>query len=829
MNIEQILKEAKLKEKILAATPIDDILNVLHQLGQSWKKGTPFYEEALVKLPSEISFSKAMIEETLKIIPELLDKNNLIKRLNAEFGHYKILDDFLPAKGFEGKLAAFPLGTLLHVSAGNVFLGCIDSLLMGLLTKNISILKLSSQNQIFPEIFSRSFAQVDPHEILSDKFYILHWKGGDSEFERPLKNKVNAILAWGGEEMLASYSKELGRGVKLLDFGPKISLQVLSKKYFEQNDLNTLAKSIAKDVCLWDQQACASSQNLFFEEGIDVDKLMDALALSFNEFPLQRGQLYSDEFVEILKEDFRGQYSFVMENGKVKKGDNYLLHYETKPFLRSSPLNRSLILKKYSNLDNLLSQLEPFSFYLQSCGYGLLQSEKKDYLSLLSRIGMKRFAPLGFVMEGMIGAPHDGRHVLRDLVSIVADEESENLKTFLESSVETIPFYKNHLKNHLKNQDIKLEDFPLSDAKLLSDYPIFESRELITSHLEPGYVFSSGGTSGKSKYAFYTDGEFETVGTMLAQGFVAQGLKPHQIVANLFAAGNLWSSFLAVDRALSLCQTIQLPIGALGEISSIVSYLSRFKPDAVFGLPTLLVTYANFCKEKDIDLSIPHVFYAGEHLSLGAQDFLSKIWKTKKFSSAGYASVDAGPLAYQCAHCKTGEHHLFSKYVHLEVINEEAVVTSLFRKCMPIIRYKTGDRVLPLHESCPCGSNEAKFLLMGRLDGQINIWSCRLQISDIEKSFSDLSITVPLYQIRLLTQLQNEKLVEKLWLILENVDLDDSYKDELIKAIYSNSRDIKSTYSINEFMSFIEIQVVKANTIERVSRTGKIKLVIDER
>lgn len=826
LNIEKILEEAKLKERQLASTPIDLIIDVLHDLGLRWKEGSPFYHEALIKLPREISFSKSMIEETLKIIPELLNRENLIKRLNAELGDYKILDRFCSLDSFEGQVRAFPLGTLLHVSAGNVFLGCIDSLLMGLLTKNISILKLSSQNQIFPELFTRSFYEVDHKKILCDKFYILHWKGGDQEIEGLLKKKVRAILAWGGEEMLQSYSSGLGQGVKLLDFGPKISIQVLSKKAFEQTFLSELADAIAKDVCLWDQQACASSQNLFFEEGIDVKALMNALAVSFDKFPIERGELESDEEVEILKEDFRARYSETMENGLSLKGKNYLLHFETKPLLRPSPLNRSLILKKFKNIEDLLTQLEPFSFYLQSCGYGLIESEKEVFLGELGRIGMKRFAPLGSVMEGVIGAPHDGRHVLRELISLVGDEKKEGPGTFLKKAAEEIPYYKDQLKN--KDTSL-LTNFPFCDATLLSEHPLFESRAFIKSELESGYVFSSGGTSGKSKFAFYSGKEFSEVAMMLAQGFKAQGLKKGQMVANLFAAGNLWSSFLAVDRALAFCETIQLPIGALGEMGSIVSYLKRFAPTAVFGLPSLLVAYANFCKTQGIDLCIPHVFYAGEHLSLGAREFLTQVWKTEKFSSAGYASVDAGPIAYQCAHCGPGEHHLFAKHVHLELIGEEAVVTSLFRKCMPIIRYKTGDRILPISEPCPCGSTETKFLLMGRLDGQINIWSCRLLISDIEKSFHDLKLTIPLYQLCLKTEKKGEELIEKISIVIENVVLNEVVQEELKKTIYYNSRDVKATHPLVYITSMIDIKLVKENAIERVARTGKIKLVVDER
>src|SRR5690606_2217208 len=119
------------------------------------------------------------------------------------------------------------------VTAGNVFLSAIDSLIMGFLTKNISLLKVSSQNKYFPLYFAKKLNDFDREKILSNKFAVLHWKGGDQKTESLIKTKVNAILAWGGEEMISSYQKDLPAHVKLLDFGPKISLQVISKKSLE--------------------------------------------------------------------------------------------------------------------------------------------------------------------------------------------------------------------------------------------------------------------------------------------------------------------------------------------------------------------------------------------------------------------------------------------------------------------------------------------------------------------------------------------------------------------------------------------------------------------
>src|SRR5690606_24512431 len=91
-----------------------------------------------------------------------------------------------------------------------------------------------------------------------------------------------------------------------------------------------------------------------------------------------------------------------------------------------------------------------------------------------------------------------------------------------------------------------------------------------------GYIFSSGGTTGEPKYLHFSNEEFDHMSDMLALNFRLQGVKPGMIVANLFVAGNLWSSFICVERALEKIGAIQLPIGGLCSSENILMYLKKF-------------------------------------------------------------------------------------------------------------------------------------------------------------------------------------------------------------------------------------------------------------
>jgi phenylacetate-CoA ligase len=262
---------------------------------------------------------------------------------------------------------------------------------------------------------------------------------------------------------------------------------------------------------------------------------------------------------------------------------------------------------------------------------------------------------------------------------------------------------------------------------------------------------------------------------------------------------------------------IQLPIGGMCANENIVFYLKKFRPDVVMGIPSMLVTTAEFGR----DLNIPMIFYAGEALSDIRREFLAKTWGTKFFGSAGYASVDAGVVGYQCRECGPGEHHVFSDLVELNIVEDEAVVTSLARNSMPVINYRMGDKIEWIPD-CKCGRPDKRFKLLGRIDNVIQIWSCRMLTSDIESSLSENGIIT--YQLKISESREANLVREKLSIKVEHHQEIDSEK--LLLDIYNRSRDLKDTI---KFAEFKKDTTIEQGEVQRNARTGKISLVIDQR
>jgi phenylacetate-CoA ligase len=818
-----LVEQCRTRQAELASTPLARILAVLEQLASLWSEDSPWFRRTVDALEPEIGFSRPMIEHTLRLLPGLLHSDELRARLTQELGSPELVDDYVRPAGFPGRMRAFPLGTLLHVTAGNVFLGGVDSLLMGFLTKNVSIMRVSSRNQSFPLLFAESLTEADPDGVIADKFCVVHWPAQDKEVEAAFKRDVDAILAWGGQSMLDSYGQGLGRGVRLLDFGPKISVQVIFDEALRGMEPSEAGQRIARDVCTWDQSACSSPQNLFCQRGTDIDALVATIATGLRSFPMARGPVSDDEAVEVWKERQRGTISRLLDGGDEVAGEDFYIHVDPAADLRPSPLQRTLIVKQFRDIDDLTEQLRPGRAFLQSCGYLARGVDKTQLFDRLGALGVCRFARLGDMTTGMTGAPHDGRHVLRDLVRLVVDETESSGLGVVEEAAEHVPLMRELVAGKMV---ARLNDAPLTSGATLLEHPLPDDRALIDERAREGIIFASGGTSGSPKFVWYSPAELDDTAAMLAHAFRAQGLEPGDVVANLFAAGNLWASFLAVHKALEKCGVVQLPIGAAAEHDAVNDTLTRFQPRAVFGMPTVLAEHARWGLEHGVNLTIPEVFYAGEHITASARDLLGRAWGARAFHSAGYASVDAGPIGYPCRHCTGAEHHLFSRWVHLEVIEGEAVVTSKVRRLMPIIRYRTGDRVEVIEEPCACGSGDLKFLLRGRVDGVINVWACRVTTAAVEQAIVDIGIDAPVFQMVLPADAPDGRELLHLRVVAPT---NPALADGLRQRFYARNTDVAATHEFAWIAERLRIELV--SSADELSRTtaGKIPRVVDQR
>lgn len=792
------LKEASSKVQKISTLSINDIIEFLDRVGKRWEKEQSLYKKAKVLLKEERSFSEDLLEESLLTLVNLLSKDNLLKRVQDELGNIDCLDDFSSHLNYQGKIKYQGKGVAVHITAGNVFLGMVDSFITGLLSKNVNIIKVSKRNEAFAELFIDSLISSDPENKILNFMTFLSWKGGDKEVESEVVSYADIVIAWGAEDVMNHYHSLLKAGQELLEYGPKISFQVIAKKQEEKID-DFLAELIVKDFCYWDQAACSNSQVLFLEKGMNVQKIIDRLKDELLCYDSIVEKMDDNEIVEHKKSEELSLYSEYKTGIKSFSSIRGNIHYSHKKGLTSSPLNRTLIVKEFGSLEDLSRQIFPYRKYLQTTGLACSGEEFELFSKMLSSNGVKRITSVGKMTEALEGSPHDGSFSLSRLVNFIPIEENSLLDVFLNQVCNEVPFY-----SDFKGKELR--EFPLIDGQTLIENGInSKSKAMINKGFAKGHIFASGGTTGKSKYSVYSYEEFDLVCQGLAKSYRLNGLKSGSVVANLFVAGNMWSSFTAVQKALEHCDVIQLPIGGQVCVSDFKKFVDEFMPSVIFGLPGQLATLAKETK----GLSIEQIFYAGEGVSSGVKKVLEDNWGVKKISSAGYASVDAGPIGYQDPLGELGEHIMFD-HIYMEEIEGECIVTSTLRKSMPIIRYKTSDKVLLL--------GNRKFKLLGRTDETIFIWGARIKRDEFKKALYEVGVT----DFQVIIRFDQEKQADILEVRLNEVIRKEDFLSRLLK------RGLDLSLTVEE--SFLDEHLLLNDEAFILSeRTSKKLTVIDQR
>src|SRR5690606_23704445 len=93
----------------------------------------------------------------------------------------------------------------------------------------------------------------------------VYWRGGDAAVEGTLyrPHYFDKIVAWGGGDAINNVIKYLGPGLQLVSFDPKTSISLIGPEGLGDDVIDDVAERAAKDVSLFDQEACSASRFIF--------------------------------------------------------------------------------------------------------------------------------------------------------------------------------------------------------------------------------------------------------------------------------------------------------------------------------------------------------------------------------------------------------------------------------------------------------------------------------------------------------------------------------------------------------------------------------------
>jgi hypothetical protein len=297
-------------------------------------------------------------------------------------------------------------GIVFHITPGNVPVNFAYSLLAGLLTGNINIVKVPSKQFEQVNLIVRSIKEILQQEkyasIFSKRIYIVRYER-DSKATSFFSRFCDVRIIWGGDDTINEIRKSaIPPKSTEVTFSDRYSISVIDAANFLKSADARVAQGFYNDTYLFDQNACTSPQTIFWigtdtEVGYaqEVFWKMVQQVLVEKQFELQPilsvdklTTFYSQaiSYGDILKEP--------QESNEIWRVSNKSIHKDIDLYKCSSGYFNEMII---SSLDEIIPVI---SRRYQTIGYfGITKEALKAWIERARPLGIDRVVPIGRTMD----------------------------------------------------------------------------------------------------------------------------------------------------------------------------------------------------------------------------------------------------------------------------------------------------------------------------------------------------------------------------------------------------------------------------------------------
>ena len=261
-------------------------------------------------------------------------------------------------------------------------------------------------------------------------------------------------------------------------------------------------------------------------------------------------------------------------------------------------------------------------------------------------------------------------------------------------------------------------------------------------------TLSTSGTTGRPKRVFFTEEDRE-----LTLAYFANGLRtvasPGDTMAILLPCARPGGVGDLISGALERIGVRAVRFGSVAGLNECADALQKNGADAAVGAPVQVLALARFCEAKKIVLNIRSVLLCTDRIPDIAKRELKRIWGCEVYEH--YGSTETGFIGAIDCDAHDG-YHISENDLLFEVVGAagdplpdgvcgELVFTTLTRRGMPLIRYRTGDMSRLIRGSCACGSHIARIApIAGRVGGEVDMrCGTRLSIADFDETLLSIN------------------------------------------------------------------------------------------
>jgi len=336
------------------------------------------------------------------------------------------------------------------------------------------------------------------------------------------------------------------------------------------------------------------------------------------------------------------------------------------------------------------------------------------------------------------------------------------LQGMIQRAYERVPLFRGRMAERgLKVADVQsledLAEIPFTTKVDLRDHYPFG---LFASPLEEIVRFhASSGTTGKPIVVAYTREDVQDWAQVMQRCFLACGLHSGDIIQNAYGYG-LFTGGLGAHYGAEALGASVIPISG-GNTDRQIMILKDFGVTAICCTPSYFLHLIERAAEMGVDF---------KKLPLRAGVFGAEPWteemrrrieaqsQVKAYDIYGLSEIIGPGVAMECLH-QAGP-HIFEDMFYPEIIDVETgkvlpdgvegelVLTTLCKRAMPMIRYRTRDITALNSEPCACGRTLRRIQRISRRsDDMLIIRGVNLFPSQIEAALLAVEGTLPHYQI----------------------------------------------------------------------------------
>jgi phenylacetate-CoA ligase len=333
----------------------------------------------------------------------------------------------------------------------------------------------------------------------------------------------------------------------------------------------------------------------------------------------------------------------------------------------------------------------------------------------------------------------------------------DRLNETIRWAVDRVPFHRERLGGVEVRRLEDLAGLPLIRKTDLRDhYPFGLFAVKLT---EVARIHASSGTKGKPTLVGYTTGDLEIWREVMARVMTAAGARRGDLLHVAFGYGLFTGGLGFHDGAERLGMAV-VPVSS-GNTARHQLLLQDLAPAGICGTPSFVLHIAESLTAEGKDprgLGLRYGMFGAEPWTEGMRVSLERGLGCRAYDIYGLSEIIGPGVAGECE-AQAGLHiqddHFLAEVIDPaagEVLGPgregELVLTTLTKRAMPLVRYRTGDITTLTDEPCACGRTSVRMArVRARSDDMLVIKGVNLYPSEVEGTLLGIEGLVPHYQL----------------------------------------------------------------------------------